>query len=290
MKQFRGLFAGLTTIDIQYFVDVFPSSNKKVKTAPPKITSGGPATNAAIAFSYLNNEAFLATAVGSNSFSEFVKTDFNSAGIRHFDLTKNQQKNPVIASVITAESTGDRNIFTHHPEKIIPSITPENLFTNVKPDILLLDGFYPDFNIECAKLAKQRNIPVVIDGGSWKPQYSELIPLSDVVICSSDFYPPGIFGIDELFLYFKNAGVQKSAVSRGGKSILYTTETGRGEVEVDTAEVVDTLGAGDILHGAFCYYYLEYKFNFVKALESASEVASFSCRFHGTREWLNFKL
>jgi len=40
MKQFRGLFAGLTTIDIQYFVDVFPSSNKKVKTALPKITSG----------------------------------------------------------------------------------------------------------------------------------------------------------------------------------------------------------------------------------------------------------
>ncbi len=290
MNHFRGLFVGLTTIDIQYFVDVFPSSNKKVKTAPPKIIPGGPATNAAVAFSYLNNEAFLSSAIGSNPFSDFAKNDFKSAGIRHFDLTENQPKNPVIASVITSENNGERTIFTYNPDKITPSVSSEYLFDKLKPQVLLLDGFYPEFSIECARLAKQRNIPVIIDGGSWKPQYSELIPLSDVVICSSDFFPPGIFDIDSLFQYCKDAGIQKSAVSRGGKSILYTTETGRGEVKVNTAEVVDTLGAGDVLHGAFCYYYLSSGFNFLSALKSASGLATFSCKFKGTREWLNFKL
>ena len=67
--QYRGLFIGLTTIDIQYFVETFPGSNRKVKTATPDILVGGPATNAAVAFAHLNGRAFLASAAGRNSFS-----------------------------------------------------------------------------------------------------------------------------------------------------------------------------------------------------------------------------
>ena len=50
---------------------------------------------------------------------------------------------------------------------------------------------------------------------------------------------------------------------------------------------MDTLGAGDFLHGAFCYYYLEEK-ELKPALQKASEVATFSCQYKGTREWLKF--
>ena len=69
-KKYKALFAGLTTIDIQYFVETFPASNIKVKTAPPGILIGGPATNAAIAFAALNGTAALASATGKNAFSD----------------------------------------------------------------------------------------------------------------------------------------------------------------------------------------------------------------------------
>ena len=49
----RALFVGLTTIDIQYFVNEFPASNRKIKTNPPDLFVGGPATNAAVAFAKL---------------------------------------------------------------------------------------------------------------------------------------------------------------------------------------------------------------------------------------------
>jgi sugar/nucleoside kinase (ribokinase family) len=49
---------------------------------------------------------------------------------------------------------------------------------------------------------------------------------------------------------------------------------------------VDTLGAGDILHGAFCYYSSLGQV-FQEALTNAVRVASESCRFRGTREWMN---
>jgi sugar/nucleoside kinase (ribokinase family) len=289
MAPYRGLFVGLTTIDIQHFVPEFPQPNKKVKTAPPQIFVGGPATNAAVAFSYLNKHAFLASAAGSNAFNQFVKDDFETTGIRHFDLVEKQPQNTVIASVITSEDTGDRNIFTHHPEKINPSITPGQLFQSANPDILLLDGFYPEFSLKCAQLARQKKIPVILDGGSWKPQYSELLPLTDCVICSADFLPPKVEGTEALFRYFKNAGVKNTAISRGEKNILYEAGESRGEVPVKSAEIIDTLGAGDFLHGAFCYWYLHFNFHFIKALEAASKLASFTCRFRGTRQWLNFK-
>ncbi len=290
MNEFRGLFLGLTTLDIQYFVDDFPGPNTKVKTPAPEILVGGPATNAAVAFSFLNKGAFLASAVGNNSFSKFAEEDFRYTGIEHADLIRNQRKNVVIASVITSSKNGDRNIFTHHPEKISPEITPEKLFKIVQPDILELDGFYPEFSLECAQVANAQNIPVILDCGSWKPQYSDLLSCDVIPVCSSDFFPPGCSKSDEIFEYFTSSGIQKAAISRGGNNLVYQHEKRRGEVKIAETPVADTLGAGDFLHGAFCYYYLKCNFNFPEALKYATRLASFTCQFKGTREWLNFTI
>jgi sugar/nucleoside kinase (ribokinase family) len=48
---------------------------------------------------------------------------------------------------------------------------------------------------------------------------------------------------------------------------------------------VDTLGAGDIFHGAFCHYLLE-RNDFLLSLERAGEVASLACTSLGTRAWI----
>lgn len=282
--QYRGLFVGLTTIDIQYFVETFPVSNLKVKTNAPSILVGGPATNAAVAFAKLNNRAFLASASGRNSFSDIITADLHETRITHFDLTEQQKINPVIASVVTSKN-GDRNIFTHTPKIIQPDISANELFEKVKPEILMLDGFYPEFSIKCAQLARNRNITVVMDCGSWKPQYNYLLELVDVVICSEDFYPPQCNNSGQVIQFLQNKKVNKIAISRGRKNILFFDKK-RGEVTIEKVKVIDTLGAGDFLHGAFCYYYLQLN-NFEAALKRASLTASYSCKFEGTRKWLN---
>lgn len=287
-NKFQGLFIGLTTIDIQYFVEEFPKSNVKIKTAPPEILVGGPATNAAVAFAYLNNHAFLASPVGENSFTSFTKSDFVNTKISHIDLVEGQYVNPVIASVITSNKNGDRNIFTHNPNSIDSEISVKQLFTDVKPEILLLDGFFPEFSIECSEYARSNNIPVILDGGSWKPQYNLLIDNADIIICSEDFYPPNCNNSNDVIQYLQNRKIKKIAITRGEKNIVFQNNTKRGEVEIENIMVKDTLGAGDFLHGAFCYYYLESK-NFELALQKASEVASYSCKYGGTRKWLNVK-
>jgi len=52
----------------------------------------------------------------------------------------------------------------------------------------------------------------------------------------------------------------------------------------DLSAPVDTLGAGDIFHGAFCHFILQESWE--DALGKAAEVASHSCRYFGTREWM----
>lgn len=286
--KYNGLFIGLTTIDIQFFVDEFPQSNKKVKTEPPKILVGGPATNAAVAFAHLNGGASLVSAVGKNAFNDFVQKDFKTTQIQFTDLTPSQETNPVLAAVITSKQNGDRNIFTHYPKSVQPEISAEKLVEQTRPDIILLDGFYPEFLLECARLAQQNHIPVVMDCGSWKPQYEELLQYADIAICSADFYPPGCKVYDDVFEYLQQKKVKYTAISRGAQSLLFQYEKSRGEVPVEKVKVADTLGAGDFLHGAFCYYFLQENFDFVKALKQAAELASFSCQFEGTRAWINF--
>ena len=51
-------------------------------------------------------------------------------------------------------------------------------------------------------------------------------------------------------------------------------------------EAVDTLGAGDIFHGAYCHF-LGQGSSFTDALELAGRIAAQSCRYFGTREWIS---
>ena len=283
---FSGIFAGITTIDIQYFTDVFPAPNRKIKTGAPQILVGGPATNAAVAFSVLNNGATLASAVGRNPFSDFIQDDMQNNNIRHIDITPSATSNPMLASVITTRATGDRTIFTHHPGKIIPEARSSKIIQQEKPQILMLDGFYPEVFLKWASLAKKQNVPVVMDCGSWKNQYLDLIPLANVVICSADFIPPGCKSVGDVFNFLSGMGVAKAAISRGGSNLLFADENGRQEVPVEKVNIKDSLGAGDFLHGAFCYYYLQLNHDFQKALIKAVKFATHTCMHEGTRSWI----
>lgn len=284
--RYTGLFAGLTTIDIQYFVHSFPASNTKIKTAPPQILVGGPATNAAVAFSVLNGSSCLASATGRNPFKTIIQNDLNDNRITHFDFIPSAEQNPVLASVVTSYHNGDRNIFTHHPEEIIPEVAAVEIVKQVKPNVFLMDGFYAETVAEAAAFCKKSGIPVVTDCGSWKPQYEFLLELTDVAICSSDFLPPGCKSADDVFKFLQDKGISCSAVSRGGNSLIYNKGMRRGEVSVAKVNVIDTLGAGDFLHGAFCYYYLRTGHDFETALQQAATLATYSCQFGGTRSWI----
>ncbi len=279
------LFIGLSTLDIQYFVDEFPLSNIKIKTEEPNLLIGGPATNAAVANSFLGGESVLLSGVGNSPFKEMFANDFEECNIKHIDFYDGHKQLPVLASVITSKTNGDRNIFTYNPSANGFKIDPIKVFDEIRPSQVLIDGFYPEIAIPLCKLANEMNIPVVFDGGSWKPHLIEMLSYVDYAICSANFHSPECKTTIDVIDFLKEEGISKIAITNGSERFSFEDQNEKGEIEVPLIKAVDTLGAGDFFHGAFCFFILLGN-SFKYALEQASFVAAKSCEYPGTREWL----
>jgi sugar/nucleoside kinase (ribokinase family) len=76
------------------------------------------------------------------------------------------------------------------------------------------------------------------------------------------------------------------AITRGAKPIAGYDRGRRFEIEIAKIEAVDTTGAGDVLHGAFCYHFAKTG-DFENALRLAAEIATRSCRNLGIRGWMD---
>ncbi|MBW4625713.1 MAG: sugar kinase [Brasilonema octagenarum HA4186-MV1] len=281
----NGLFVGLVTLDLIYLAQSPPQSNQKIVAADYTVAAGGPATNAAVTFSHLGNQATVLGVVGCHPMTQLIKGDLANYKVEIIDLDPNTQNAPPVSSIIVTQATGERAVVSINAVKTQAnreSIWPEIL---QHVDIVLIDGHQMAVGSEIAQIAKARNIPVVIDGGSWKNGFEKVLPFVDYAICSANFHPPNCETEDEVFAYLSGFGICHIAITHGEKPIRYLEDGKAGVIDVPAVQAVDTLGAGDIFHGAFCHHILQE--SFTTALQQAAHMTSFSCQFFGTRRWMH---
>lgn len=280
----RGIFVGLSTVDLIHTVDEFPSANQKAVARSQATLVGGPATNAAITFSHLGGKATLVSTVGRHKLAALVKEELQRYGVTLIDLFPESEDPPPISSV-WVNRQGQRNVVSVNSThlKIPPAQIGPSILKNAR--ILLVDGHAMEACIVWAQAARWQGIPVVFDGGSWKAGTEQLLNFVDTAICSADFLPPGCTGEDAVIEYLRAKGVRQIAITRGAYPVRFVAGSSAGQVDVPQVEVVDTSGAGDVFHGAFCYF-TSAGHEFVEALRGAAKVAAQSCRFHGTRQWM----
>lgn len=279
-----GVFVGLTTLDLIYRAESLPQPNQKVVASDYLVSAGGPATNAAVAFSYLAGSARVVSAVGSHPLTHLIRADLDSAKVALMDLAPTRQEPPPVSSIIVTEATGERSVISINASRIQvgESDLPPDILEAAQ--IVLLDGHQIVVGRAIAAQARVRGVPVVIDGGSWKPGFETVLALADYAICSANFYPPECQTPAQVVAYLQQLGVPNIALTRGEQPILYWSLQTEGRVAVPEVPVVDTLGAGDIFHGAFCAAILRQ--DFVAALATAAKVAAHSCQSFGTRAWM----
>ncbi|MBD2567171.1 sugar kinase [Anabaena lutea] len=278
------LFVGLVTLDLIYLADSPPKNNQKLVATDYTVAAGGPATNASVTFSHLGNQAQLLTVLGSHPMTQLIRTDLGNYQVAIIDLDSSKDTPPPVSSIIVTQSTGERAVISINAVKTQANITsiPTNILQNT--DIILIDGHQMAVSKIIAETAKNQNIPVVIDGGSWKPGFEEILPFVDYALCSANFYPPGCKNQEDVFTYLQNFNIPHIAITQGEKPIEYLSYQKRGLINVPKIKTVDTLGAGDIFHGAFCHYILQ--FNFQQSLELARNIAAETCKYFGTRRWM----
>ena len=278
------IFIGLSTIDVVYEVDEFPSPNTKITARSQEVFIGGPATNASVTFAHLGGRASLVTAVGNHVLAAAIKADARQHSVNLIDLNPNFSDLPVISSIVV-NNRGERDVVSANTVRV--DVPPAKIDEAIlaKASRVMVDGHYMQACQAWAEAARARSIPVVFDGGSWKEGTVDLLHSIDTAICSNDFLPPGCTSEDDVIKYLKDNGVANIAITRGADPITFHSKTASGIMKVPSVEPVDTVGAGDIFHGAFCFF-ASSGGGFVEALAEAAKIAAESCRFRGTREWM----
>jgi sugar/nucleoside kinase (ribokinase family) len=150
-------------------------------------------------------------------------------------------------------------------------------------DLLQIDQYERHFIEQNYENIKSFDGTIVLDGGSWKDWSTDFLRLADIPIVSEVFLKDGLGHFAEMC---HEIGLSRWAVTRGINGVIWQDGTASGEIPAVGVDTIDTLGAGDVFHGAFCYYYANTG-NFVQSLERANKIAANSCKSAGTRSWMS---
>jgi sugar/nucleoside kinase (ribokinase family) len=286
----RALACGLATVDVVHLVDGVPGPDEKVVALSTEVSAGGPALNAALTASLLGVGTRLVSAVGVGPFAAVVAREYASCGVALTDVAPPGFE-PPLSSVLVTRGSGERAVVSRNA--VGASGYADHSVKRVEEWLdgvtaVLVDGHHLPVARAVAEEARRREVPVLLDGGSWKPGLESLLPHVDVAVVSRDFTVPGAGGRhgDGLSALL-HLGPWWVARTDGPRPVLWArADDSAGEVAVPDVEVVDTLGAGDVLHGALLAALArEGTADLPGALGWAVEVAARSVTAAGARGW-----
>ncbi|MGH3621074.1 MAG: PfkB family carbohydrate kinase [Sciscionella sp.] len=238
------LLAGLCTIDLVQRVTEIPAPGEKVQSLSVELAAGGPATNAAVAVAVLGGRPRLLTGIGRHPLAEVARADLASLGVSIVDLAEGAADPPAVSAVSVRDSDGERTVVAHNAAAARLDVPQEMLARELAhASAVLLDGHHQELAIAVARAAGARGIPIVVDAGSWRPVFTDLLPLVDVCACSASFRTPDGRADGHL-------GPPVVTRTHGAGPVHWHAEGRSGEVDVPPVHARDTAGAGDVWHGA----------------------------------------
>lgn len=271
-----GLFVGLTTFDLIHYVDRFPAADEKIQANSRWTGAGGPAANAAAAFSALGGAATLLTGLGGGGLSSASRQDLERLGVTVVDLAAEGEL-PTSAAVV--DGSGRRTVVSLNALGFDQDAMAAALPAIAPPDVVSVDSHLPTV-VRAVRASLAAETPVVLDPGGYKPHVFELIRDCNHVIASRSLMPE--LGAEELLGKVAEHGPRLAAVSSGHESVKAEIDGAVIDVPVPAASVRDTVGAGDVLHGAYAYFLADGE-TIADALGRAAAVATRSCEHLGAR-------
>jgi sugar/nucleoside kinase (ribokinase family) len=233
----------------------------------------------------------LVSAVGEGPWAAPVLNELNRLGVSLLDLGAGTPYETPLCTVLLNSRSGSRTIVNPPISQIALRRLDSSWSAEIPvswgpvPPVILFDGFFREETAALLTACKSAGAAICLDSGSWKPGTGELAEMLTAAICSERFSVPGESGSpDATFAWFAAKGVPHMAVTRGAQAILGWDRGRRFEIEVARIAAIDTLGAGDVLHGAFCHHFAQSR-EFEPALRWASQIATLSCQSLGVQAW-----
>ena len=246
---------GTPCIDMLTLVDALPTPNKGATVLEVSRQGGGQVATALVTASRLGAHTSFIGVSGSCIHGRAIRDDFsyNHVDISHSIIHEGASSD--FAYILSDMETIGRSIM--YRRGTVRDIEIKDLDKDfiVSADFLHLESCNPPQAL-AAGWMREAGKKVVYDAGSYSPKIHDFLPKIDVFIASEFYYqecfPTG--GYEENCCRVADHGPEIVVFTLGEKGCVgYSKKEGYFEAEGFNVPVRDTLGAGDVFHGAFLY-------------------------------------
>ena len=285
--EFDAVGFGLNAVDHLIVVPQYPQFDTKIRLTEHQVSAGGQTATAMVALQRLGMKTAYAGRFGSDDAGSFGRQSLVSEGVNvdyaeTIDGATNQ-----VAFIIIDERSGERTIIWDRDERLSyrADEVPNDLAGLGR--VLHIDAHDPPACVAMARAAHIAGAIVTADIDNIYEGLTELLPLIDVLIASSEF-PYRLTGISDLRESLTEIR------SRYGCQIVGATLGARGAIVLCEGEFIespafavpggcrDTTGAGDAFHAGFIYGMLRGE-DVEACLKSGNAIAALKCRSLGGR-------
>ncbi len=275
------LCVGIATLDFIYRMDEIPTRPEKHRALDLVIVSGGIAANAAVAIARLGGDAILASRIGDDVpgaeiLNELHNEDVDCAYVRGFPGTQS----PV--STILVDKHGERLVVSYRDSRYpdAPTWLPDTL---EGIDAVLGDTRWEDGAASMFAAARQAGLPAILDGDR-APKRDDLTVLATHVAFSDQGLREftGEEDPESGLMSLRERQGTWFAVTVGEKGVFFLENGAIAHEPAFKVKAVDTLGAGDVWHGAFALALAEGQ-DERRAVRFASAVSAIKCTRFGGR-------
>ena len=271
--------------DLTFRVSGIPARGSKENATHFDEICGGNALNAAIGIVRLGGRASICGPMGDarEASSRFIFEKLAHEGIE----TKHIVHMPGLVTPISAvmvDPSGERTIITFRDPELWKVRLPSTETLLQDCAAILTESRAAGFCTDLCAEARRRGIPVIVDVDRAMSLREGLLNASSHLVFSSEPLQETADVTDDGQALKKIAKLTPSflAGTRGPKGTIWLDEQGNlQETPAFPVHTVDTLGAGDVFHGAFALAITE-KQELRQALRFASAAAALKCtRFGG---------
>lgn len=276
---------GLNATDTMLLVPQFPGYGGKAPFLDERYSPGGQVASAMVACSTLGLKTKYIGTVGDDLRGKIQLESLTSTGIDISHVQTRENCPNQSAYIIIDQRTGERTVFWHRDDclRIDPTqIAPEQITC---ARMLHIDGHDTPAVEHAARIARENDIPVSVDVDTIYHGFDKVLPYVDYLVASTEFPVRWTNEMDPrkaLAMIQKEYGMRVAGMTLGHYGSAALCEGKFYYSPAFVMDCIDTTGAGDVFHGAFCYGVLQ-GYSLDETLEFANAMAAINCQALGAR-------
>jgi sulfofructose kinase len=283
-ERVRVVGVGEAALDHLGVVDRYPEQGTRQNVVALSIQGSGSVSTALAVLAQFGLDADFIGKVGDDAFGRFIRDSLKATGVNVKGMAVQADRMSPYNFIIAPEGRGRPTIL--HTAGDVAALSPNEVDLSIidGANLLVLDGYQVDVQVAAAERANAAKVPVVLYATQVSEGMGELLALSNVLVASERFAaelaPRG--ESEDSLLELSKMGPETVVVTIGEEGSVGLQGQKLVRQPPLHVNVTDTIGAGNVFLGGFCYG-LTQDWSLERSMLVATAAAGLSCKSLGAR-------